>query len=171
MLYTLIGELEDLEWLALAQYYSVSTVRIMIHKANSITEKFTTTEGVKQGGSASPTFFNKVIDKMIELLKESGLTMRINGIEAGIIVYADDSTIITDDPIKMHQALSTIEYFCQKYDISINEKKTKWLKIGDPVREAQDGTPIVKDALSNENFKINNAELEKVDRFKLLGNY
>ena len=71
----------------------------------------------------------------------------------------------------MHNTLNMIESFCQQYDISINEKKTKWLKIGDPVRETKEGIPIVKEAKPNEDFKINEALLEKVDRFKLLGNH
>ena len=50
---------------------------------------------MKQGGPFSPTGFNKHVDKMIFNVASSGETMKIRGVVGGIIVYADDTTIIT----------------------------------------------------------------------------
>ena len=58
----------------------------------------------------------------------------------------------------MHKLIDLITRYCKKYDITINEKKTKWMKIGDPVRENEVGVPIVKPGEPDEIF------LDKWDR-------
>ena len=69
----------------------------------------------------------------------------------------------------MHKTIARIVEYCRQYDIVINEKKTQWLKKGDPVREDAAGKPIVIPPNDDEQFMINGSIIEKVDRFKLLG--
>ena len=124
---------------------------------------------MKQGGPFSPTGFNKQINPMIVILNESGKLFTIRAVNGGAIVYADDTTSITESAEKMHEVIKLMVDFCAKYDIIINEKKTKWMKQGERVRETIDGKPLVPPALETEMFKINGQLIEKVDRFKLLG--
>jgi hypothetical protein len=95
--------------------------------------------------------------------------MVIRGVPGGCLVYADDTTAITTKAEHMHKVISVVVEYCLKYDIVINEKKTQWMKVGDPVRENAQGRPIVCPACEGEDFKINGSLIEKVDRFKLLG--
>ena len=104
-------------------------------------------------------------------MDESGLLYVIRKIKAGGIIYADDTTGITDSKEKMHKLIGLLCQYCEKYDIIINEKKTQWMRLGDKVRESSEGVPIVAPAAEGEDFRINGQPLEKVDRFKLLGNW
>lgn len=169
MLLALMEDMNELEWLALANYYDTAVVNVYVHQNGTVSEWFETKVGVKQGGPFSPTGFNKHIDHMIVEIKLTDITMTIRMVKGGIIVYADDTTIITRSSDDMHKAIATIVKYCLKYDIIINELKTQWLKIGDPVRESESGVPIVRPAMPQEDFKINGKIIEKVDRFKLLG--
>ncbi len=165
----LIGELGKLEWLALVKYYGIGSVVVFVHKTGSDSEEFRTVVGVKQGGPFSPTGFNKHIDKLIVKLIESEELLVVRKVKCGCIVYADDTTAITHTAAEMHKTIERIVEYCKKYDLVINEKKTQWLKLGDPVREEASGKPIVVPASDDEIFKINGTVIEKVDRFKLLG--
>lgn len=169
MLVSMIGLLGDLEWLALVSYYEISSVMVYLHKTDGNSESFVTEVGVKQGGPLSPTAFNKHIDAMIVEIGESGELLIINKTKGGCMIYADDTTAITDSPEKMQKKIAIIVEYCQKYDIIINEKKTQWMKLGDPVRETAEGEPLVIPPNENERFVINGSPIEKVGRFKLLG--
>ena len=171
MLVSLKDFLDPLEWYALVQYYEIGSVRVYIHKTAKTSDLFVTIVGVKQGGQLSPTAFNKHIDLMIIEIGDTGELYTIRGVNGGCLVYADDTTAITDDPLKMHKIIDKIISYCKRYDIVINEKKTQWMKLGDPVRENSEGIPIITEANEDEKFTINGIPIEKVDRFKLLGNW
>ena len=169
MLVALKDDLNELEWLALANYYEVAMVNVFVHKSGGTTEWFATKVGVKQGGPFSPTGFNKHINACITEIVDSNMTITIRKVKGGILVYADDTTVISRSAEQMHSIIAMMVNFCLKYDIIINEQKTQWMKIGDPVRETETGMVIMKEAEPEENFMINGKFIEKVDRFKLLG--
>ena len=131
MFLSLIGDLHELEWLALYNYFQVGSVSVFIHKNNNLSRSFKTRVGVKQGGPFSPTGFNKQINPMIMWLIRSGQLLKIREVNGGVILYADDTTAITDSAEKMHQVIKIMVEFCARYDIIINEKKTKWMKMGE----------------------------------------
>jgi len=151
--YKLIDILPPQYWLTFFEYYENSFIRLETGKLE-YTEKIKTTVGSKQGGIASPTVFNIAIDALLRELDQSGLTININGIPAGIIVYADDTTIICKCKKTARLALELIKRYCDLFDIQINETKTKWMGIN---------------TKSKGPFNLNGKKLEKVDEFKLLG--
>ena len=167
MLTSLIGRMDDNLWLALVNYYSESQVQVTIHKDNKISPCFKTTGGVKQGGPLSPTAFNWAIDALIEKATESGLLLKTSGIDH-ILVYADDTTVITDTAEKMKKLIRLIEHFCRLEGLILNASKTKWMKLNEPMYEIQ-GRPIVRPATMEEKFMLNNSQIEKVDQIKFLG--
>lgn len=65
---------------------------------------------------------------------ESGDIIVIRCVKGGCIVYADDTKVITLTAIEMHRTIERIVEYCKQYDIVINEKKTQWLKLGDPIQ-------------------------------------
>ena len=108
---------------------------------------------------------------MIIIMDESGLLVITRSVKGGVLVYADYTTAITDCPLKMKALIAIMVNYCLKYDIIINANKTKWLKLGEPVKYDENGKPKVVQASADEHFVINGIEVEKVDRFKLLGNW
>ena len=79
-------------WLALVNYYSIATIKVMDETNN----KWTTIEtksGVKQGGPFSPVAFDEYIDEMIKIIISSDKVIKINGLVTGIVIYADDTSL------------------------------------------------------------------------------
>ena len=122
----------------MVQYYAVATVCVMVHLTGRQSKEFKTKVGVKQGGPFSPTGFNMDINLMIIITVASGLLYITRGVTSGAINYADDTTAIVDCSAKMHELIKIMEKYCKKYDIIINATKTKWMKLGDPLKELGD---------------------------------
>ena len=51
--------------------------------------------GVRQGGVSSGIFFALYIDKLLHILRESGLGCHVNGIFYGAVIYADDIFLLS----------------------------------------------------------------------------
>ena len=113
-----------------------------------------TTIGVKQGGKASPYNFNIYVNPLICELADSELIFKIESVPVGVVVYADDTTLICGSRKNSKKALELVERYCELYDITINAKKTKWMSIN---------------TNSTAKFTLNSEKIEKVKEFKLLG--
>ena len=61
----------------------------------SFSHRFPVTNGVRQGAVSSPLFFSIYVDRLIKMLRVSGIGCSIGGIYAGIIVYADDIFLLS----------------------------------------------------------------------------
>ena len=53
--------------------------------------------------------------------------------------------------------------FCEKNHIITNEKKTKWMKMREELRENVDGKFIITERLENEQFNIKGQLIGKVE--------
>jgi hypothetical protein len=89
----------------------------------------------------------------------SGLLYKIKDLEIGLIVYADDTTVVCESFFNLRGVINIIETFCSDYDININTKKTKWMRL----------TPNYIYILNEETVKLGGVTLEKVHDFKFLG--
>ncbi len=126
--------------------------------------------GVKQGGQLSPGLYNECIDELIEIVVKSKLTVEINGITPGIIVYADDTKIMVNSVKNGQNVLNLISEYCNKNEIQINAKKTLWMKINEPIKHSKDtGKIITRPEIAKEKFYINNERLNKCAKFKFFG--
>ena len=152
LFYMLIDVMRPHMWLAFFNYYNVS--KICIVQNGQYTNYIKTTVGVKQGGKASPFNFNIYVNPLVRVLAESELVFKIESVPVGVVVYADDTTLICKSKKDAREALKLVERYCELYDITINAKKTKWMSFN------------IK---SNANFLLNGESIEKVKEFKLLG--
>jgi hypothetical protein len=156
LLYCMIKTVDPNIWLLVKHYYE-NLILYVIGGKGEISGGFKATVGVKQGGNMSPWLFNKYINNLIEQLEDSGRTYQLNGAPMGVMVYADDTNIITHTIEDLHMCVHIIERYCMRYDISINAKKTKWMLFARPL------------SILNEEVRVNGVILEKVDSFKFLG--
>ena len=58
-------------------------------------DNFSVTNGVRQGGVSSGIFFAIYIDKLLAILRRSGLGCHINGIFYGAVIFADDIFLLS----------------------------------------------------------------------------
>jgi hypothetical protein len=155
-------------WLSVVNYYGCAT--IIVEDTNSkIKSKIKTKSGVKQGGPYSPVAFDDYIDDMIIIIIGSNIVITVHGIVTGIIIYADDTTILCAKWEHLKKIIENFEEYCTKFDIQANGSKTMWMKMGETVRYDTNNKPIIRPATINENFIVNKVLIEKTDRFKFLG--
>ena len=170
MLAKLIGVLNPFLWRALLNYYDVSVIIKKNKEDENIFRIIKVSIGVKQGGPLSPRLFTGHINSLLRLLKNSGMVISINGIQMGLMVYADETATISRTPEQVKTCINIIESFCKKEDITLNGKKSVWMKLGEKPRFH----PISKMAVprppeANVTFTAAGQAIEKVYAFKYLG--
>ena len=78
---------------------------------NVNSNKFTVSNGVRQGAVASPHYFNVYLDDLFIELKESGLGCYIDSFYYGILGYADDCALLSPS----REALQKMVDICERY--------------------------------------------------------
>ena len=58
-----------------------------------VSDYFSISKGVKQGGVISPVMFNLYLNNLLISLKKSGLGCHINGTYMGALAYTNDITL------------------------------------------------------------------------------
>ena len=67
----------------------------------TISDYFTITNGVKQGGVLSPVLFSIYWDQLIAQLRHLGMGCYMNGLFTGVFIYADDITLLAPSRASM----------------------------------------------------------------------
>ena len=158
-LFNKIGsKMKDKIWLALYQYYSVAQAYVV--NDEEISSTFTTSTGVKQGGALSPKLYSIYAEELIRKLVMSDCLSKIDNTKTGVIMFADDTIILTDNKEDLEKAIKIVEDYCKEYDIEINAKKSQYMIFGPKKAREEKGT-----------VKINGDEVERVSKMKYLGVY
>lgn len=107
----------------LALQYTMQRCRIKW--SSYISEQFTASNGVKQGGVLSPILFTVYMDKLLEQLKMSNVGCHIGHIFSGAFAYADDIILLSPTRSGMQAMINICETFSREYCISFNASKSK----------------------------------------------
>jgi hypothetical protein len=150
----LAGNINNKIWMLIYNY--MKAAKLCVRNNDQTSEFFEATRSVKQGGPASPKLFNIYINKLLNEIVQSKLTVTLYDIDCGILGYADDTTALCNTAQKMAKVIKIIEDFCTKYEIKINASKTHWMLFN-------------KSKKSTATFKIYGEEITRVDKFKFLG--
>lgn len=119
--------------------------------------------GVRQGENLSPALFAIYLNDLENYLNErqsNGITLRINEdpetfLKILLLLYADDTVIITDNAESMHECLLRFSEYCRTWKLKINTEKSKIVIFG-----SKRATHI---------FNVDGNNLEIVDSYKYLG--
>ena len=93
-------------------------------------EWFCVTAGVRQGGVLSPDFYSIYVDKLISILKSSGVGCYVFDVFAAALFYADDMAILSPSIKGLQHLLDLCGSYCQEWDIGLNAKKSKNMYFG-----------------------------------------
>lgn len=115
-------------WVALYEYYNNSYGYVTLNGLRG--DIFRTTIGVKQGGPLSPKLFSIYVEDLIYELLECNDICQINGIKCGVIMYADDLTILCESPKGLNICLDICDKYGKKCDIKYNAEKTQYMIFG-----------------------------------------
>ena len=88
-----------------------------------MSELFTVTNGVRQGGIISPKLFNTYIDKLSVKLNESNVGCCFNNSVVNHLYYVDDLCLPSPSVHGLRELLSVTERFAAANEITFNEAK------------------------------------------------
>ena len=133
---------------------------------SSYSERFSVSNGVRQGAVSSPLFFSIYIDGLISLLRQTGLGCRIDKFYYGVLGYADDLLLLSASRSGLQAMVNTCEKFARAMRLKFSTHE-------DPVKSktkcvAFSKVKNLKDKLAP--IILNGDPLPWVDRVKHLGN-
>lgn len=122
------------------------------------TDWFSTTLGVRQGDTLSPTLFSVYINDLVTGLNELGLGIDVNGRNVSSLVYADDIVMLTNREANLQAMLDFVSNWTKKWRVLANVEKTKVIHFRKP--RVRQSTAV---------FKLGSDALQYVDTYKYLG--
>lgn len=145
---------EDVQLIKNLYWKQMANVRIGGHNTKSTCE---IQKGVRQGCPLSPRLFNMYAEMIAQKCTLRNVGFKINGERFESISYADDKMLIAETPHKLQLMVSALDSVSKKYNMKINCKKTKVMKI----ERFKDNKPL--------RIEIEGTQLQQVDSFKYLG--
>jgi hypothetical protein len=104
--------------------YWYTSQSFIIQWGNCLSDGFTVSNGVRQGGVLSPMFFNLYIDDLSRALTNSKTGCNLNNVFVNHFFYADDAVLVAPSPIALQKLIRCCEIFAKDNDIIFNTKKT-----------------------------------------------
>ena len=83
--------------------------------------------GVKQGGCISPTFFSVYLNGLIEKPRKNNIGCRYGSEFIGVFYYADDLSLLCPSFTGIKEMLRTCEIYADEHKILFNAKKSQLL--------------------------------------------
>lgn len=159
--------------LLIARHLPPCVIRVLIHLyTHSLvclswsgvkSDYFVPTNGVKQGAVLSPVLFCIYIDNLLLLLAESGIGCFIGHQFVGTLAYADDIVLIAPTATALRKMLDICDNYAQRFDISFNASKSKWMVFVPSDRRHRDTR------LDLCSFRVGGAVMERVNSVVYLG--
>ena len=91
--------------------------------------RFGVKNGVRQGAVSSPILFGLYIDKLIKLLRISGIGCNIGQYYYGVLVYADDTILLCPSRVGLQAMVDICQKFASmnnlKFSTNVDPKKSK----------------------------------------------
>ena len=137
-------------WYASQKFY--------VRWGTSLSDGFTVSNGVRQGGILSPYLFNVYTDGLSELLDRSGVGCHYLG-SVNHLSYADDMVLLSPTPHGLQVMLEICAEYAASHDILCNAKKTVCMTF----------LPGILKRMSLPRIVLCGNELAYVDSYRYLG--
>ena len=98
--------------------YIYCSQRCTVKWGSCTAEHFSVSNGVRQGGVSSGIFFVVYIDKLLTLLRKSGLGCTLHNVFLGATIYADDIFLLSAS----RYGLQAMVQICEQFGSTINLK-------------------------------------------------
>ena len=85
---------------------------------------FSVANGIRQGSIASPVLFCVYLNALMEKLKDTGIGCWMGRNYCGVMVYADDITLLSPSLGGLKRMLKQCEHFCRSSDVQFNATKS-----------------------------------------------
>ena len=149
-------------------YHMYQNIRSRIVYNNAASDFFDCNNGVRQLENLSPFLFSMYLNDLEQFLNDrnvNGLTSITEDFESEldiylklfVLLYADDTVIMSESKEDMLNQLTVFNDFCKKWKLKVNAEKSKVLVFSNGRLPA------------NLKFTCNNRDLEIVPNFSYLG--
>ncbi len=158
-------KLRSEKWLIrlLINYYKQS--KACVENNGMRSRIFTTTRGVKQGGSLSPFLFAIYFNEMILELVNLNIGAKLGNIIISIIVYADDIMLVASSKTELQLMLDVITEYGTKYEVKFNPNKTVYTVFNNNTYKSI----WEREVDMNIDLKLSNENIKFEHKFKYLG--
>ena len=103
-----------------------SEVKSRVKYLGRPSEDFHSYLGVRQGESLSPFLFCLYVNDLKETLVDRGIEgVSIDDFRLCLLLYADDSIIISSNKEELQSSLDILHDYCEKWHLYVNVQKTK----------------------------------------------
>ena len=103
------------------------TQKFVIQWGKCLSEAFSVSNGVRQGGILSPVLFNVFINNLSVQLKSLLYGCQINSVSYNHLIYADDTVLLAPSPHALQLLINRCEQYVKEHDLCFNVKKTKFM--------------------------------------------
>ena len=142
-------------WYILKIYYDSSKGPIDIGDG-LLSDMFTISFGVKQGGILSPFLFHAYIDELIYYCTDANIGAIFNKVNVSIIVYADDIILLSSIDSHLQKLLNICNNYSKIWRLNFNSNKSNIVEFG-------------KQFFKNSKFYLNDKIIPKTDKITYLG--
>ena len=106
-------------------FHILSNLKLHVRNDSTVSEPFTTLNGVPQGDALSPLLFSLFTSDMP--LHFAHKAPHINNIKVPYILFADDLVLLAESKSELQTAVDSVSNYCKDFNISINVTKTKYM--------------------------------------------
>ncbi len=92
--------------------YKATEASVLVN--DQTTEWFQTLQGVRQGDSLSPTLFSIFLNDLATEIKEMSCGVKFGDCNIGILLYADDVALISENEHNMQNMINCVYKWCMK---------------------------------------------------------
>ena len=107
----------------LSSWYSSQMMRVRWDK--SLSNSFSVSNGVRQGGVLSPILFSVYLDGLLQKLADSGAGCHWGHLFAGAVCYADDIVLLAPCPSALRILLNICSTYASTHGLRFNTEKTQ----------------------------------------------
>ena len=134
-------------------------VKLCVKHMNSISDLFDYNVGLLQGESLSPILFSLFVNDIeLFLQQNTNECFTLGQLSIYLLLFADDSVLISDTPTGLQQFLLAFKKYCEKWNLKVNVQKTKIVIF-------RRGRTLTEEI----NFTYSGNVIEKVNTFNYLG--
>jgi hypothetical protein len=125
----LMNRMIPIELLATLEYW-FAICRTCVRWANSYSDFFQLTCGVRQGGVLSPYLFSVFVDDIFYVVQNSQSGCHFGNLSFGIFMYADDIMLLAPSLSSLQHLTLTVERFLLDCGMTLNVKKSCCMRVG-----------------------------------------